>query len=72
MTLVGRHEHNAASVRREAGQLLDYSRFVEPTPHRSVLLPFEPSRDLQGLSRVAGVDLVWRDGKGFAGLAGPI
>jgi hypothetical protein len=60
------------AIRMAIGQLLDYSRFVEPTPRLAVLLPSEPRPDLQELLRVAGVELVWRDGKWFAGPAGRI
>jgi hypothetical protein len=60
------------AIRMAIGQLLDYSRFVEPTPRLAVLLPSEPRRDLQELLRVAGVELVWRDGKRFAGPTGRI
>jgi hypothetical protein len=60
------------AIRMAIGQLLDYSRFVEPTPHLAVLLPAEPRSDLQELLRVAGVGMVWRDGKRFVRPAGPI
>jgi hypothetical protein len=60
------------AIRMAIGQLMDYSRFVEPTPRLAVLLPSEPRRDLQELLRVAGVELVWRDGKRFEGPAGRI
>ncbi len=58
------------AIRMAIGQLLDYSRFVQPTPRLAVLLPSSPRGDLQELLRVAGVELVWREGKGFAGPAG--
>lgn len=53
------------SLRMAVGQLLDYSRFVEPAPRLAVLLPTAPRQDLQEFLKCAGVDLVWRDGKRF-------
>jgi len=53
------------SIRMAVGQLLDYSRFVEPAPRLAVLLPSMPREDLQEYLKSAGVDLVWRDGKKF-------
>jgi len=53
------------SIRMAVGQLLDYSRFVEPKPRLAVLLPSRPREDLRELLRSAGVDLVWREGKRF-------
>ncbi len=60
------------AIRMAIGQLLDYSRFVEPAPHMTALLPSEPRRDLRELLSFAGVGLVWRDGKTFAGPEGPL
>jgi hypothetical protein len=53
------------SVRMAVGQLLDYSRFVEPQPSLVVLLPAEPREDLRALLTSARIGLVWRDGKRF-------
>jgi hypothetical protein len=53
------------SIRMAIGQLLDYSRFVEPAPRCAVLLPSAPRQDLRDLLQSAGVDLVWREGKKF-------
>jgi hypothetical protein len=47
------------------GQLLDYSRFVRPTPRMAVLLPSEPRRDLRELLASAGIEMVWRDSETF-------
>lgn len=53
------------AIRMAIGQLLDYSRFVEPATRLAVLLPSRPRQDLQELLKKAGVDLVWRNGKKF-------
>jgi hypothetical protein len=47
------------------GQLLDYGRFVKPSPRLAVLLPSRPREDLCELLTHAGVELVWREGKTF-------
>ena len=54
------------AVRMAIGQLLDYGRFVEPTPSQAVLLPSRPREDLCELLTHAGVELVWREGKRFS------
>jgi hypothetical protein len=53
------------SIRMAVGQLLDYRRFVEPTPRLAVLLPTAPREDLRDYLQSAGVELVWREGKRF-------
>ncbi len=53
------------AIRMAIGQLLDYSRFLEPAPRLAVLLPSRPRHDLQELLKAVGVELVWRDGKRF-------
>jgi hypothetical protein len=53
------------SIRMAVGQLLDYSRFVEPAPRLAVLLPSMPREDLREYLKSAGVDIVWREGKKF-------
>jgi hypothetical protein len=53
------------SIRMAVGQLLDYGRFVDPTPRLAVLLPMQPRADLQEFLTSAGVDSVWREGKQF-------
>jgi len=57
------------AVRMAIGQLLDYSRFIQPPPRLAILLPSEPRADLQELLKVAGVDVVWRNGRKFVGPA---
>jgi hypothetical protein len=57
------------AIRMAIGQLLDYSRFIEPAPRPAVLLPSPPREDLRELLSAAGVDVVWREGKRFAGAA---
>ncbi|HEY3830584.1 MAG TPA: hypothetical protein VGL57_15445 [Solirubrobacteraceae bacterium] len=58
------------AVRMAIGQLLDYSRFVEPPPTMAVLLPSEPRSDLRELLSFAGVGLVCREGEGFVSVGG--
>lgn len=58
------------AIRMAIGQLLDYSRFVEPPPRLAVLLPSMPRPDLAELLRAVGIDAVWRDGKRFVDSAG--
>lgn len=58
------------SIRMAVGQLLDYSRFVEPAPRLAVLLPSLPRADLSEYLKSAGVDVIWRDGKRFLDSAG--
>lgn len=53
------------SIRMAVGQLLDYSRFLEPAPRLAVLLPSLPREDLREFLESAGVDLIWREGKSF-------
>ncbi|HLM86946.1 MAG TPA: hypothetical protein VK272_12235 [Solirubrobacteraceae bacterium] len=53
------------SIRMAVGQLLDYSRFIVPTPRMAVLLPAQPRADLLGLLSSARVGVVWREGKKF-------
>ncbi len=53
------------SIRTAVGQLLDYSRFVQPKPRLAVLLPSRPREDLQEFLKSAGVSLVWRERKKF-------
>ncbi|HTW40727.1 MAG TPA: hypothetical protein VMD79_00240 [Solirubrobacteraceae bacterium] len=53
------------AIRMAIGQLLDYSRFLDPRPRLAVLLPSEPRSDLRELLQGAGVEIVWREGKKF-------
>jgi hypothetical protein len=57
------------SIRMAVGQLLDYRRFIEPSPRLAVLLPSLPRQDLRDYLQSAGVELVWREGKRFKGSA---
>jgi hypothetical protein len=56
------------ALRTAVGQLLDYSRLLEPTPRPAVLLPSAPRDDLRSYLESAGVGVVWREGKRFAGV----
>lgn len=47
------------------GQLMDYGRFVQPSPRLAVLLPSKPRDDLRDLLTTVDVGIVWRDGDGF-------
>ncbi|MGA2455325.1 MAG: restriction endonuclease [Solirubrobacteraceae bacterium] len=58
------------SIRMAVGQLLDYSRFVQPRPRMAVLVPTPPREDLRAFLRSAGVEIVWRDGRRFRDSAG--
>ena len=60
------------SIRMAVGQLLDYRRFIEPTPNPAVLLPSLPRADLRDYLQSAGVELVWREGKRFKGPDGKV
>jgi hypothetical protein len=53
------------AIRMAIGQLLDYSRFVQPSPRLAVLLPSAPRPDLRELLQGVGVDVVWRHGDRF-------
>jgi hypothetical protein len=55
------------AIRMAIGQLLDYSRFVSPSPRLVALLPSEPRADLQELLSSAGMGILWQDGTTFAG-----
>jgi hypothetical protein len=53
------------AIRMAVGQLLDYSRFVQPQLRLALLLPELPREDLQRFVKSAGIEIVWRDGKKF-------
>ncbi len=53
------------AIRMAIGQLLDYSRFVQPPPRLAVLLPSQPRADLFELLGSVSVDVVWREGARF-------
>jgi hypothetical protein len=54
------------AIRMAIGQLMDYRRFVQPSPRLAVLLPSKPRDDLRNLLTSVDVGIVWRDGNGFA------
>jgi hypothetical protein len=58
------------AIRTAIGQLMDYRRFVHPTPRLGVLLPSRPRNDLADLLSSVGIDLVWRDGSEFVEMLG--
>ncbi len=58
------------AIRMAIGQLLDYSRFVEPRPRLAVLLPSRPRSDLAELLRSVEIAVVWREGQKFIDAAG--
>lgn len=53
------------SVRMALGQLADYSRFIKPTPQRSLLVPQKPRPDLLALLDDQGIAATWPDSDGF-------
>ncbi|MGI5324083.1 hypothetical protein [Actinomadura nitritigenes] len=58
-------------VRMAIGQLLDYSRHVQPPdPKLAVLLPTEPHEDLQALLALQDIALAYWDGTTFVGVPG--
>ena len=54
------------AIRMAMGQLLDYSRFVQPRPRLAALLPTKPRADLLELLASADIEVVWREGKSFS------
>jgi hypothetical protein len=52
-------------LRMAIGQLLDYERFVRPQPRLRVLLPGQPSPDLQELLVLTGIGFAWPDQGGW-------
>jgi hypothetical protein len=54
-----------ASIRMAIGQLADYSRLVQPSPKRAVLLPEKPRKDLVDLLGTEGVSAVYALGQSF-------
>lgn len=53
------------AIRMAIGQLMDYGRFVHPSPRLAVLVPSLPRADLLDLLARVGVDVIWREGEGF-------
>lgn len=58
------------AIRMAIGQLMDYRRFVQPSPRLAVLLPSKPRDDLSDLLAGIGIGVVWRDGDGFVEVHG--
>ncbi|MDL4771332.1 hypothetical protein [Actinomadura xylanilytica] len=60
-------------VRMAIGQLLDYSRHVQPeNPKRVVLLPAVPHEDLRALLESVGIGLAYWDGTTYVGVPGVV
>jgi hypothetical protein len=47
------------------GQLVDYSRFIQPKPNMAVSLPVRPRKDLEDLLLSQGIHAVWQTNKIF-------
>ncbi|MEU9775267.1 restriction endonuclease [Streptomyces sp. NPDC047968] len=52
------------AVRTALAQLLDYRRFLNPTPRLAILLPAEPRRDLIDLCASMCIEVIWPDDHG--------
>jgi hypothetical protein len=52
-------------IRMALAQLADYSRFIEPSPERAVLLLERPRRDLEELLLSQNLHVIWCDGESF-------
>lgn len=48
------------SVRMAIGQLADYVRFIRPRPKLAVLLPYQPSAELERLLKCQNIDTIWQ------------
>lgn len=53
------------AIRTAIGQLMDYRRFVDPSPQMALLLPSQPREDLLQLLASVGVQPIWKDGGAF-------
>lgn len=53
------------SIRLAIGQLLDYRRWIRPTPAVAVLVPTEPPADMLDLLSDLGFGAIWPSGAGF-------
>lgn len=53
------------AVRMAIGQLLDYQRFISPTPSLAILVPQRPRPDLLNLCAHASIDVIWPEGAGY-------
>ncbi|MEJ8280479.1 winged helix-turn-helix domain-containing protein [Pseudonocardia spirodelae] len=59
------------AVRMAIGQLLDYSRHINPTPKLAVLIPRTPTEDLLNLLSICGIECVYEaDEGGFTEVSG--
>ncbi len=54
-----------SAFRMAIGQLADYTRLVEPTPQKTILLPEEPRSDLLKLAESQDIEVIWPDGGKF-------
>lgn len=54
------------AIRMALGQLLDYARFITPTPRMAVLVPSPLREDLQQLLKQNGVGIIEQTGEGFS------
>jgi len=52
------------AIRLALGQLLDYRRFISPTPRMVLLVPIGPRPDLLELLHEHGVSVVWEQSPG--------
>jgi hypothetical protein len=48
------------AIRMAIGQLADYTRLVQPTPRKVLLVPQQPREDLCNLLKGEGIAVVWR------------
>jgi hypothetical protein len=55
------------AIRMAVGQLADYTRFVNPTPRKALLVPQQPRPDLCDLLTHEGIEIVWREGAQWEG-----
>lgn len=56
------------NIRMAVGQLLDYERFIKPSPRLAMLLPARPRKNLLDLCASLSIDVVWAHGAGFKSL----
>ncbi|MER8183493.1 restriction endonuclease [Kitasatospora sp. NPDC094015] len=59
------------AVRMAIGQLLDYRRFIDPTPSMALLVPQQPRPDLLHLCASAEVTVIWRHEDGYRSTDAP-
>lgn len=58
------------AIRMAIGQLADYSRLIDPSPKKAILVPERPRRDLLALATSQNIAVTWPDGNGgFASTA---